>query len=264
MLLAQYCIESLMYGLYDEIKLQCYNIVLSVLNLGWKMKNYQLSAAIAAVVAGLGTSTSVIAEGMIHHESHEHGHATLNAAQQGKEVEFAFNIPAMDVVGFEHQPKNKAQEEKIHELADYLKNADQVITLPAAANCEVEDVKVESALLEDDHHDHDKHDDHHDEHDHHEEHKDHHDHGHHDKHDDHHDEHKGHDDHGHEAHGDDEHSEFSLHYHFECENPEALSEVQFNLFSKLTTLEEIEVNWLGDKSSVKGELSPSKTVLSVQ
>jgi hypothetical protein len=212
-------------------------------------------ASFVSVIACSLIPVSVTAEMKRQHEAHEHGHAILNVAQEGKEIELSFEIPAMDMVGFEHQPSNQAQKDKIQGIYELLKQGNKVVAFNSAASCALESAKVESALLEkgeSDHHDHkDHHDDHAKHEDHHDDHKDH----------DHHEEH--HDDH--ENHGDEEsHSEFELTYHFECENPAKLAELQVKLFDHTSTLEEIEASWFGDTAVKTAELSPAAPMLKLR
>ena len=211
------------------------------------------------------------------HDAHVHGHAILNVAQEGKEVEVSFEIPAMDLVGFEHQPESHAQKEKVEQMRDLLKKGKNAVAFNQSAGCSVESAKVESALLAGlDHHKehgHDDHKDHHDAHDH-DKHKEHHDdhghekHDHHDHeehaHDDHHD-HDKHDEHDHEAHGHSEtHSEFELTYHFVCANPTVLSELKVTLFENAPTLTEIEASWFGESAVKKAELTSKQAKMNLR
>lgn len=174
---------------------------------------------VAGVVALSSVSSSTMAFER-DHAAHEHGHAKLMVVQDKGELQIRFESPAMNIVGFEHQPKSKQDHEKIDAAAASLKNAAALIMLNTEAGCKLEHVSVESALLEEDGH--------HDEH-----HGDHKDHDHHKDHDDHH----GHKDEQHEE----VHSEFAAEYHFDCANTKQLTEIKLGLFKAFASLEEVNV-----------------------
>ena len=211
------------------------------------------------------------------HGAHVHGHATLNLAVSGKEMQIQFDTPAANLIGFEHAARSKEDRATLTNAVKQLKNPMALITPNAAADCKVEEVSIESALLEQEHHedhedhedhdhgkhdddhdhkDHGKHDDHHDEHEHHEDHahKDEHkhdDHGHKKEHD-----HKkhghDHDDHGHgEAHAD-----FEIEIEYHCDAPDRISSVDMQgLFNAFPGIEELDVQWITDSSQSGAELS---------
>ncbi len=189
------------------------------------------------------------------HDAHEHGHAKLDIAVEGKEIEMRFAIPAMDIVGFEHQPKTEQQEQSVREAAEFLTQGNQVVVLRQPQGCELEHVAVNSALLEETHGEHDEHhDDHHDEHhdDHHDEHHD----DHHDEHhdDEHHDDHDGHHDDEHEHHAE-SHSEFEVEYHFECDATVKTGRMTVKMFERFTSLEEIEAQLISASGQALFELN---------
>jgi hypothetical protein len=228
-------------------------------------KNQRLPGFLSGLaVAGLSVAGAampgLVAAELRQHDAHVHGHALLNAAQEGHEVELSFEIPAMDMVGFEHQPETSAQKAQIEKIHAFLKQGQKVVSFNESAKCSLEHAKVESALLSEeahDEHDHDeKHSDHHDDHAHkghgHEEHG-HEEHGH---------EEHGHDEHDHEKHS--EHSEFEITYHFECAVPSELSELNVLLFKQVATLQEIEANWFGESSVKKSELTPNQSSMALR
>ena len=47
------------------------------------------------------------------HEAHEHGHGTLDIVVEGEELAIELRIPAVNVVGFEHAPRDEAEREAI-------------------------------------------------------------------------------------------------------------------------------------------------------
>ena len=53
--------------------------------------------------------SSAHAETKHDHGAHEHGIATMNIAWESNQLTIAMVSPAFNIVGFEHQPKNKKQ-----------------------------------------------------------------------------------------------------------------------------------------------------------
>ena len=152
-------------------------------------------------------------------EAHEHGVGVMNIAIQGNELEIELELPAENVVGFEHEDLTAAEKKSVQEAAAKLKKTANVIVLPKNAACELEKVEIESALLED--------------------HDDHKDHGHKDDHDDH-GKSKQHDDHG-------DHSEFAAHYHFECSKTDQLSYLDISLFKHFPSTHKLRVQYITSK-----------------
>lgn len=154
------------------------------------------------------------AEAFRQHDSHVHGQVEFNIAQDGNELLVEIKASGADVVGFEHTPENKQQQQAIEQAENTLKQADNILSLSTAAKCKVEHAHVtntlESDIQQDDHKDH-KHDD---------------------------DDHK---DHKHDSHG-----EFSIEYHFECGNISKLQFIETNWFNQFPKTEKINVNLLTD------------------
>lgn len=213
------------------------------------MKNYLASTA---VCLGLTLNSAIAFE--VEHEAHEHGHATLSIAQEKSELQLLFKSPAMNIVGFEHQPSSKEQHAKVDKAKDLLSHPEKLFTINSEAKCSIEHVNIASALLADDGHEehgHKKHDDHHD--DHKEDHKDEHHHDHHAKHKEQHDHHKD-EHHGEHAHHEETHSEFEAEYHFECDNIASLNNISVSLFKSFSSLEEVEAQVVTSKGQRLVEL----------
>ena len=73
------------------------------------------------------------AEHQHHAHTHEHGVAKVNMAVDNKNVTFEVILAGNDVVGFEHAPKTKAEQEAYEKVMARLKQSDTVLTLPQAA-----------------------------------------------------------------------------------------------------------------------------------
>ncbi|MES9834708.1 MAG: DUF2796 domain-containing protein [Candidatus Thiodiazotropha sp. DIVDIV] len=104
----------------------------------------------------LVSSSGLFASEVEHeqHGSHVHGEAQLLVAIEGDSLEIEFLSPAMNIVGFEHQPRNEAQIEAIASATDTLKRPDLLFTISPAAKCTAESIEVESPPVDHEMHDH--------------------------------------------------------------------------------------------------------------
>lgn len=196
------------------------------------MKNYVVRTFL--LLAGLGLGVSLASAFEVEHEAHEHGHATLSIVQEKDELQLEFTSPAMNIVGFEHQPDSKEQNAKVDKAKEILSHADDLFVINKEADCSLEHAKVSSALLDDGRHEEHDHDKHHGE--------------------------KHHDDaHHHDDHNDDTHSEFTAEYHFECEKVDALTSIQLTVFDAFSSLEEVEAKVISNKGQRLIELDHDNT-----
>ena len=184
-----------------------------------------------------------------HAASHVHGEGTIDVVVEGNELLVEIRMPAVNVVGFEHEPGTDEQRQTVETALAVFRDTRNVLVPSEAADCEPEDVDVtlgESSTHEDEH-DHDEHahedehddDEHaHDEHAHEDEHGDdehaHEEHAHEDEHDD---------EHAHEEHADEEevHSELVGTYRFHCDRPAELKALGVPALDHLLDVEEILV-----------------------
>ena len=198
------------------------------------------------------------------HDAHEHGHGALDIVVEGEELVIELRIPAVNVVGFEHAPKNDAEREAVRRALVPFGDATSLFVLPAEAECEVEEAEAAIVSMghEDEHegeehgdgdgHDHEK-----DEHDHE---KDEHDTDEHAK-----DEHAKEEHEEHEEEGSDSdmeaHSELRATYHFHCHAPDRLGEIDVRVFEHLLDAEEIDVRVVTPAAQLAMELNPGSTVV---
>ena len=116
------------------------------------------AAALAcAVVAGAAFAAS---DGEHReHEAHEHGHGTLDIVLEGEDLVIELRIPAVNVVGFEHAPRDDAEREAVRHALVPLGDAASLFLLPEGAECEVEGAEAEifSMEHEDEHEEHGEH-----------------------------------------------------------------------------------------------------------
>ena len=183
------------------------------------------------------------------HEAHEHGHGTLDIVVEGEELVIELRIPAVNVVGFEHAPKDDAEREAVRRALVPFADAASVLVVSAAAECEVEETEaaIGSMVHEDEHegdrqgdgdgHDHEK-----------------------DR-----DETSGHAEHEEsDADADTQaHSELRATYHFHCHAPERLDGIDVRVFEHLRDAEEIEVRVVTPTAQLAMELHPGSTAVEI-
>lgn len=102
------------------------------------MKSSILLAACAALLVATPT---------LAHEPHEHGAARLDIAVDGSTVTIDLESPLANALPFEHAPSTPAQREAVQNMAATLHRADKIFILPAAAQCRLKKVTLESASL---------------------------------------------------------------------------------------------------------------------
>jgi hypothetical protein len=186
----------------------------------------------------LAISTQLYAVDSDHeqHQAHVHGEAEMLIALDGSTLEIEFHSPAMNIVGFEHQPKTEQQSEAVDKAIDTLKQPAKLFTLAAAAQCNPVTIEVETALAKHEGGEkaHNKHEHDH-EHDHEPEH-----------------------DHEHEA---ETHSDFAVHYQFQCADLNKLDKIEFVLFKHFPGTERLEVQSISNKGQQKIDLTPGNSTL---
>ncbi|SFR20117.1 zinc uptake protein ZrgA [Poseidonocella sedimentorum] len=203
------------------------------------MKQILSMAALASL------SVASVAEAQRSADAHTHGHVELDIAVDGDEVVMALRAPGADIVGFEYVAKSEADKAAVAGAVEQLEDPARLLALTEAAGCVVEHVEVSLSGEEaaHDHGDHEAHDDH-DEHEDHEEHAD----------------HADHDDHGdHEAGAN--HNEFSAEYHFHCDTPAALDQLELTYFDVFSRTEEIAVTVLSAGGAVMVEATPDARIV---
>ena len=240
------------------------------------------AAALAATLLA-GAAFAASDDERREHDAHEHGHGALDIVVEGEELVIELRIPAVNVVGFEHAPKDDAEREAIRQALVPFGDAASLFVLPADAECEVEEAEAAIASMghEDEHegeghgdgdgHDHEKDGHETDEHakDEHEEHEEHEgeEHGDDDGHDHEKDGHETdehakdeHDEEGSDS-GAEAHSELRATYHFHCHAPERLGEIDVRVFEHLLDAEEIDVRVVTPTAQMAMELEPGSTVV---
>ena len=186
------------------------------------------------------------------HGAHEHGHGTLDIVVEGEDLVVELRIPAVNVVGFEHAPRNDSERDAVRQALVPFRDAASVLVPSAEAKCEIE--KVEAGIAGWDQEEN----------------------GHRDAEEQHEDERRGHEAEEHDAHAHEEHEEHEelasesdaeahseLHaaYHFRCHAPERLTRIDLRLFDHLKDAEEINVRAVTAAAQMARELHPGEAVV---
>ena len=250
-----------------------------------------LALAAVSLLAASG-AFAASEDGHREHDPHEHGHGALDIVLEGEDLVAELRIPAVNVVGFEHAPRDDAEREAVHKAVARFSDAASVLVPSADAACEIEDVEAEIAGTDHDGpwrvgaeveaeegHDHDadahaKEEHEKEEHAKHEHEKE----GHakhehekegHAKHDhDGEEEHAKHEhEHEHEEHDGDSgmeaHSELHATYRFHCHAPERLARIDVRVFELLLDAEEIGVRVVTATAQTAMDLHPGETVVEI-
>lgn len=83
----------------------------------------------------------------IQHGTHEHGTAQLMVSLSEQKLDVILETPAANLLGFEHSPKTKEQNDHIVATEKRLKQVESLLIPASAANCELKDYKIESPLF---------------------------------------------------------------------------------------------------------------------
>jgi hypothetical protein len=176
----------------------------------------------AVLLLALGGS-AVAAER--EHGAHVHGIGQLNLVVEGSLVEIELISPGANIVGFEHAPESPEDRAAVGEAVAILEDGARLFSFPDAAGCRLEEAEIESGLIEG-----------------------------------HHAEHEGgeHAEQGDEEHGEHEdkaHAEFHAHYRFDCENADALTHLDLELFQRFPATRELEYQAVLPGGQSAGELT---------
>ncbi len=201
-----------------------------------------MKPAIWLPMALLAFTGAAIAEEKRHADAHEHGHGTFRMIIEDDHAVMEIEVPAADILGFEHAPSTADQRDAMAEAAATLSRPDILFATPESAGCAIGQIEIGFGATGGHRHEHDGHadeDDHDDE-----------------KHDDH-----AHDDHDKEE---DTHSEVTAFYRLACEKPEALDQIEFGYFKAFPAAEELEVVILSAAGQSAGEVGPDETVFEIE
>lgn len=89
-------------------------------------------------------------------KAHQHGTGQLNVAVQGDHLSIELEVPADDIVGFEHPPRTPAEKQAVRDATTKLRASETLFAFPQAAACRFQNAEVDAPHAEN----HSGHDDH--------------------------------------------------------------------------------------------------------
>ena len=107
--------------------------------------------ALAITLLGF-TSFSAHAHDHSHHAhhnaaAHQHGLGHLDLVLEEQQLILELLIPAEDLLGFEHAPQTPEQKAQLDALQATLKQPEKLFALPAAAQCSLDTLELQSSLF---------------------------------------------------------------------------------------------------------------------
>ena len=79
-------------------------------------------------------------------KAHVHGEGTFTLAIEGHTLEIEMDIPADDIVGFEHTATTNEQRQQVRRAEGKLRQAGKMVVSPENARCTATGVDVRSSL----------------------------------------------------------------------------------------------------------------------
>ena len=155
-------------------------------------------------------------------EAHQHGVATLNIALEEQQLALELHSPAINIVGFEYQPRSDADKQAVLVAERTLKNEQLLFKLTPAAQCALSAVSINNDLAEhsDEHHSPAEHEDQH------------------------------------------QHSDIQVSYQFNCAVPAKLAEIDLDgVFKAFPLTETIHVQLISANAQQGVELSQGNTAI---
>ena len=151
------------------------------------------------------------------HSAHVHGHAKLFVAVDGNALEIMLESPAMNLLGFEHEPESPEQLAAVDKALSDLNNPQALFAISEQADCVLSEKEIEAPYQEKaSHHDHD------------------------------------HDNHDAKA---QTHSDYLARYRFACRNPEQIKLISVHFFKRFPMTESIEVQTISTAGQKMYELT---------
>lgn len=80
-------------------------------------------------------------------QAHDHGHARLDIAVEGKRITMQLASPLDNLLGFERAPRTEAERKSAAALESRLREVDALFKPDPAAQCRLATVEIESAAL---------------------------------------------------------------------------------------------------------------------
>jgi hypothetical protein len=176
----------------------------------------------AFVFAGFAACLAFAALAEEHRQlgAHMHGHGRLNIAIEDKTMSVELEVPAADIVGFEHEPETQEEKAVLEAAKAKLAAGLSLFTPASAAGCAQTSAKVMTEA------DHDE-------------------------------EHEARDSH-HAQGSDHEHSEFHADYALECASPSQITSMSFDYFRAFPNAEALTVSLISAQGQASFEVTRGK------
>jgi hypothetical protein len=113
-----------------------------------KTRSLPLATACCAAACCVLLTRAALADEFEQHPPHEHGKVTINAAVDGNQLVIELDSPAVNVVGFEHEPRNDSEHAAVSAAAKLLGNGRGLFTFPKEARCQFEKVDIKTPQWE--------------------------------------------------------------------------------------------------------------------
>ena len=203
-----------------------------------------MKTTILSLMASLAAAP-LLAQETREMDAHVHGVSTLELAVEDGGVVIDLTSPGMDIVGFEYAAREDADKDAVEAAIRTMLAPENVVVLPGAAECRLTEVLAHLHDGENDHAD---------------------------------DAHAHVAEDGHEAHAEDgdhaededhaeeagaEHSEFYARYVFACDEPDALTSLDFPFFASFENAEEIEAQYVTETGAGAAEIVRDAATLSL-
>jgi hypothetical protein len=108
------------------------------------MVNRQLLTGLLLLL--LGGSSHAFSAAAASQGAHVHGEATLNIVLEGNTLYIEFDSPAVNLIGFEHAPRNEEQAAAFSNAKQMLASADRLFDF-SATQCLLEHAEIETPYM---------------------------------------------------------------------------------------------------------------------
>jgi hypothetical protein len=105
-------------------------------------------AACCAVALCVLLTRPTLAEEFEQHPPHEHGKVTINAALDGNQLVIELDSPAVNVVGFEHEPRDDGERAAVSAAGKLLRDGRGLFAMPKEARCQFEKAAIKAPQWE--------------------------------------------------------------------------------------------------------------------
>ncbi len=153
---------------------------------------------------------------------HQHGHGRLNIAIEASRVSMELEVPAHDIVGFEHEPNTPEQKAAMEKAKATLAGGLALFKPSAAAECKLTNAKISTEAEHEHEHDH-----------------------------------AGKAEEKHEE-AEHQHSEFHVEYELECKSAAKLTSLTFDYFKAFSGAQELDVAIVSPKGQTSYEVTREK------